>query len=51
MSIGIALSIINGPEEMKYKKETSIAHIDELISKISKMTILEYLNYMNEKET
>ena len=50
MSIGNALSIINGPKIKKLEKNKRIKELELKIDNISKMTLIQYLRYINEKE-
>ena len=50
MSIGRALSIINGPKIKKLEKNKRIKELELKIDYISKMTLIQYLRYINEKE-
>ena len=50
MSIGRALSIVEGPERLKTEKEKKVGEIKKKIEKISKMTLKEYIEHRNGKE-
>ena len=52
MSIGVALSIVNGPQKAVQEREKSVTNIEKEIDLISKMSFWEYLEHMkgNEKE-
>ena len=50
MSIGRALSIVEGPERLKTEKEKKVGEIKKKIEKISKMTLKEYIVHRNGKE-
>ena len=52
MSIGVALSIVNGRKKTVQEGEKSVTNIEKEIDLISKMSCLEYLEDMkgNEKE-
>ena len=50
MSIGRALSIINGPQTAEDEKKLAISEKEKKIDLISKMTLWEYLEHHKEKE-
>ena len=50
MSIGIALSIINGPQRTTEERDKTILKKEKEIESISKMTLWEYLEHFREKE-
>ena len=50
MSIGRALSIINGPQTAENEKKLAISENEKKIDLISKMTLWEYLEHHKEKE-
>ena len=50
MSIGLALSIVNGPEITNKEKEKALSNIEKEIEAISNMSLWEYLNHLKEKE-
>ena len=50
MSIGRALSIVEGPKRLKTEKEKKVGEIKKKIEKISKMTLKEYIEHRNGKE-
>ena len=49
-SIGLALSIVNGPEITNKEKEKALSNIEKEIEAISNMSLWEYLNHLKEKE-
>ena len=50
MSIGRALSIVNGPSASMKEKEQILSNIKRKIEAISKMSLSDYLEHMKEKE-
>ena len=50
MSIGHALSIVNGPSVSMKEKEQILSNIKRKIESISKMSLSDYLEHMKEKE-
>ena len=50
MSIGRALSIVNGPSASMKEKEQILSNIKRKIESISKMSLSDYLEHMKEKE-
>ena len=50
MSIGRALSIVNGPSDSMKEKEQILSKINKKIESISKMSLSDYLEHMKEKE-
>ena len=50
MSIGMALSIVDGPQKAIQEREESVTNIEKEIDQISKMSFWEYLEHMKEKE-
>ena len=51
LSIGRALRIINEPKNIKDEKDKNIGELESKINTISKMTLLEYLKYLNDMES
>ena len=49
MSIGRALSIVNGPSASMKEKEQILSNIKRKIEAISKMSLSNYLEHMKEK--
>ena len=50
MALGRALSIINAPANLEEEKNKKIGEIERKIDKISKMNMMDYLKYLDEKE-
>ena len=50
MSIGRALSIVEGPDRMNQEKNEKIEELNLKIDKINNMTLKEYIEHKNEKE-
>ena len=50
MSIGRALSIINGLKIKKLEKDKKVKELELKIDNISKMSLIQYLKYINENE-
>ena len=49
-SLGIALSIINGPKRIKEEREKKLEEFKLLIEQISKMDIIQYLKHIKERK-